>query len=153
MRYIEAPTEYEGSGPALFLAGGISDVENWQRSFLRMLPRGEYTVLNPRRVEFPVGDTAAENEQIEWEVRHLRRATLIAFWFPPQTLCPIALFELGVCSAIEKPIVVGADTNYARRFDVEAHLRLQRPDVTIANTLESLATRIANHCELKGALR
>jgi hypothetical protein len=63
------------------------------------------------------------------------------------------MFELGACCAIEKPIVVGADRNYARRFDVDVHLRLQRPDVTIANTLESLAARVANHDELKEALR
>lgn len=153
MRYIEAPVEYEGGGAALFLAGGISDAENWQQSFLRLLPQGEYTVLNPRRTEFPVGDTSAETEQIEWEVRHLRRATMVAFWFPPQTLCPIALFELGMCCASEKPLVVGADANYARRFDVEVHLRLERPNVVIANTLQSLAAQVVNHSELKDALR
>jgi hypothetical protein len=153
MRYIEAPTEYEGSGPMLFLAGGVSDAENWQQCLLRLLPQGEYTVLNPRRFEFPVGDNIAEVQQIEWEVQHLRRATLAAFWFPPQTLCPIALFELGLCSASTRPIVVGTDPNYARRLDVEVHLRLDRPDLMIATTLESLATQVANHCELKDAFR
>ena len=153
MRYIEAPVEYEGGGAALFLAGGISDAENWQRCFLRLLPQGEYTVLNPRRTEFPVGDTSAEAQQIEWEVRHLRRATMAAFWFPPQTLCPIALFELGCAVRARSRLLLGADANYARRFDVEVHLRLERPNVVIANTLQSLATQVANHCELKEALR
>jgi Nucleoside 2-deoxyribosyltransferase like len=153
MQYIQAPTEYQGGGPVLFLAGGVSDAENWQGRFLRLLPRGEYTVLNPRRANFPVGGTSAETQQIEWEVRHLRRATIVAFWFPPQTLCPIALFELGMCCASGTPIVVGADANYARRFDVEVHLRLERPNVVIANTLHSLAAQVVNHSELKDALR
>jgi hypothetical protein len=153
MQYIEAPTEYEGSGPALFLAGGVSDAENWQQRFLRLLPRGVYAVLNPRRVAFPAGDTAAETQQIEWEVRQLRRAALAAFWFPPQTLCPIALFELGGCCAADKPMVVGADPAYARRFDVEVHLRLQRHDVTIVNTLESMAAQVVGHRELRDAFR
>lgn len=153
MNYIEAPTEYEGSEPALFLAGGVSDAENWQRRLLRLLPRGEYAVLNPRRVTFPADDTAAETQQIEWEVRHLRRAMLAVFWFPAHTLCPITLLELGACWAAEKPIVVGADVAYARRFDMEIHLRLQRPDVTIADTLELLATQVANCRELKDAFQ
>ncbi|HEX3600254.1 MAG TPA: nucleoside 2-deoxyribosyltransferase domain-containing protein [Lacipirellulaceae bacterium] len=152
MRYIEAPTEFEGNGPALFLAGGVSDVRNWQQTFVRLLPCGEYTLLNPRRAAFPVDDPTAEIQQIEWEVRYLNRATLMAFWFPPQTLCPLALFELGTCCASVMPMAVGVDPNYARRFDVEAHLRLQRPDVTIANTLESLATQVAKYLELKGAV-
>jgi len=37
MIYIEAPDEFAGSGAAVFLAGGISDCENWQSQVARAL--------------------------------------------------------------------------------------------------------------------
>ena len=123
MRYIEAPAEYDGNGPAVFLAGGITDTADWQSQLTVLLGANEGTVLNPRRREFPMGDPSEGRVQIEWEFRHLKLADLVAFWFPPETLCPIALFELGACCGSNSPIVVGTDPEYSRRFDVECRQR------------------------------
>jgi len=149
MEYIEAPNVYEGNSPALFLAGGISDAENWQLKFIELIPYAEFAILNPRRASFPVGDPDAKVQQIEWEHRHMQRADLVAFWFPPQTLCPIALFELGACCAARKAMVVGTDPGYARRSDLETHLRLRRPDVRIVNSLEALAGQAVEHFQME----
>ena len=116
MNYIEAPQEFDGAGPAVFLAGGISDAENWQAQLIRLLHGVDATILNPRRTHFPPNDLAESRRQIEWEARHLQQADLVAFWFPPQSLCPIALFELGICTASKVPMVVGTDPRYARSF-------------------------------------
>src|SRR5436190_14265698 len=97
MIYIEAPANFDGRGPAVFLAGGISDAQNWQAELVEQLRGLHVVILNPRRRQFPAGDSDASRKQIAWEHRHLRTASLVAFWFPPQTLCPIALFELGTC--------------------------------------------------------
>src|SRR5262245_30365254 len=149
MIYIEAPHKFVGNGPAVFLAGGISDCENWQCQVAKALQHVAATVLNPRRASFSQ-HTAAENQrQIEWEHRHLRRADLVAFWFPPQTLCPIALFELGVCCASGKQMIVGADPHYARRFDLEPPIVLHRPHAKIAGTLAELLDQIQNHSMAK----
>lgn len=44
----------------------------------------------------------------------------IMTWFPKESVCPIALFELGEwCTSLKKPIFVGVDENYVRKFDVE----------------------------------
>ena len=150
MNYIEAPHEFGGNGSAVFLAGGISDCENWQSKVVRGLQDIAATVLNPRRASFPADDRSAHQKQIEWEHHHLRRANLVAFWFPPQTLCPIALFELGVCCASGKPMVVGADPRYGRRFDLESQLALHRPKTKIVNTLADLIDEIQNHAALRG---
>lgn len=150
MRYIESPTEFDGSGPAVFLAGGISDAEDWQQRLVGMLPHGQFSVLNPRRAAFPADDQSAASEQIAWEHRHLQHATLVAFWFPPQTLCPIALFELGACCSAGTPIVVGTDPRYARRCDVETQLQLRRPEVEFTTRLERLAEQVTAHFESKG---
>src|SRR4029450_9656436 len=125
MNYIEAPEEFTGSGRAVFLAGGISDAEDWQSQVVRSLASLDATVLNPRRVHFPEGDVEECRRQIDWEHRYLRRADLVAFWFPWQTLCPIALFELGACCSTGAALLVGADPRYGRRFDLQAQLALR----------------------------
>lgn len=145
MHVIEAPQEYQGHAPAVFLAGGISDTENWQREIIHALRDTAGVLLNPRRAEFPMDDPDAGRVQIEWEHRHLRRAGLVAFWFPPQTLCPIALFELGLCVESGIPLAVGTHPDYARRFDIEVQMRLRRPGVLVVDSLIALAAQIRGH--------
>ena len=102
----------------------------------------DLVVLNPRRSDFDVDDPSVSVRQIEWEFRHLRRAWLRAFWFPPQTLCPITLFELGAWSASDDPLCVGVHPDYARKLDVHHQLRLVRPEVTVVDSLSALASDI-----------
>jgi hypothetical protein len=100
-------------------------------------------LLNPRRRNFPIDDPTAAGAQIAWEFRHLRRATAVLFWFPPETLCPIALFELGGRVMVShQPLFVGTDPRYARRADVEIQLRLARPEVRVATDVVALAGQV-----------
>ena len=142
MRYIEAPAEYipEGSR-SVFLAGGISGCPPWQWRVARMLSGTDLAVINPRREPWPEDQAAAE-EQIRWEFCHLRRATARLFWFPAETLCPIALYELGGATASDGSLFVGVDPKYARRFDVEVQTKLARPDVRVVYSLEELAAQV-----------
>jgi Nucleoside 2-deoxyribosyltransferase like len=154
MLYIEAPTEYAGAGPSLFLAGGITGCGNWQRDFADALGGTDLVVLNPRRERFPIDDPTAAEQQIRWEFRHLRRATARLFWFPSATLCPIALFELGAWSRGGEPLFVGVDPAYARRTDVEVQMRLARPDVNVVYSLRDLTKQVsAFSARLKPPLR
>ncbi|MBY0456554.1 MAG: nucleoside 2-deoxyribosyltransferase domain-containing protein [Gemmataceae bacterium] len=144
MTYVEAPTEYNGTGPSVFLAGGISGTFDWQTAVVEQLAHLPITLLNPRRKNFPMDDPAVAEEQIGWEFRHLRRATAVLFWFPPETLCPIALFELGGRVLVpHQALFVGTDPNYARRLDVEVQLRLARPEVRVASSVNELAEQVA----------
>jgi hypothetical protein len=143
--YVEAPAEYDGPGPSLFLAGGISGTRDWQAEVARLLAGLPLLLLNPRRADYPWHDPAAAEDQIRWEYRHLRRATAVLFWFPPETLCPIALFELGGRTATpDQPLFVGTDPGYARRLDVEIQLRLARPEVRVATDIPALAAQVRN---------
>jgi hypothetical protein len=150
MRYIEAPQEYDGDETVVFLAGSVTDAENWQSRVAQLLRHVNVTLLNPRRGDFPVGDALAAERQIEWEHRYLRRAELVAFWFSAHSLCPIALFELGACCAERVPLVVATDQNYERRRDVISQLQLRRPEVTVVQSLESLAQHVTEHPLLRG---
>jgi hypothetical protein len=136
VEYIEAPTEYAGTEPAVFLAGGITDCPDWQAEARELLDDLPIAVLNPRRLDFPIHDPAAAVAQIDWEYRHLKRADVVLFWFPASTSPqPIALYELGAHAAGGKPIAVGAERGYPRRTDVWMQLEHVRPEVHVYSQL------------------
>ena len=161
MYYCEAPLPVPSEAylrPSVFLAGGISGCVNWQMEMRRLLADADLTLLNPRRVNFPMDDPDAAEAQILWEHQQLFAATAISFWFPPETLCPITLFELGAWSHWQglkfhaetqkrqfyrKPVFVGAHPDYQRRQDIEIQMKLQRPEIQIVSLLEELALQIA----------
>ena len=137
--YVECPTEYDGQGPALFLAGGITGCPNWQSDVRRLLDGANWTLLNPRRsTDFDWAEEDASRQQIDWEFRHLRKADAILFWFPAETICPIALYELGAWSMTTKPLYVGTHPDYPRRRDVEIQTALARPEIQIHDDLHKL---------------
>ena len=142
MQYVEAPDEYDGPGPSLFLAGGITGTFNWQDDVVARLADLPLVILNPRRKNFPMNDPAAAEAQIGWEFRHIRRATAVLFWFPPETLCPIALFELGGRTMAPQPLFVGTHPDYRRRLDVEIQLKLGRPEVAVVSDIAALAEQV-----------
>ena len=141
MKYIEAPTEYLGTEPSLFIAGGISNCPDWQTDLKDTLADLPITLLNPRREHYFM-DPSIMREQIEWEFRHLAKARAISFWFPKETLCPITLFELGKWVHSEKPLFVGVHPEYQRRDDLYIQLQLSRPEVTVTDSLSHLASQI-----------
>jgi hypothetical protein len=145
MLYIECPQRLLEIKNALFLAGGISGCADWQSEMVELLRDTNYTILNPRRRDFPAGDPAAARTQIIWEYDHLRMAEKILFWFSPETLNPIVLYELGAWSMTDKPLFVGVHPQYKRRQDVEIQTALVRPDISIVYSLAELAQQIKMH--------
>jgi len=123
--------------PGIFLAGGISGVRDWQRDAIEHLRPIWPAIYNPRRVVFPMGDEAAGVQQIRWEFDQLALAEAILFWFSFETTQPIVLYELGRWAASDKPLAVGADPRYERRFDVVHQLGLARPGLPVHADLES----------------
>lgn len=140
-RYVEAPKRYlpgVADPPAVFLAGGITGCPDWQQEARRLLEASPCVVLNPRRPDFPIGEPSAAWFQIDWEFRHLRKAKAVLFWFPKETLCPIALYELGAWSMTRKPIFVGAHPEYQRRQDVVIQTDMARPGVKVVDSVGAL---------------
>ena len=141
-KYIEALTEFDGTGKAIFCAGGISNCPDRQSQMVELLKPSLWIILNPRRANFPIDNPDASQQQIAWEYRHLRIASAILFWFPQETLCPITLYELGAWSMTDKPLFIGVHPNYPRRQDVEIQTSLVRPEIEIVYSLEELAEQI-----------
>jgi hypothetical protein len=141
--YVEAPEEYDGGAPSVFLAGGITGVPDWQRYAAERLT-GHAVVLNPRRARFRLNDDAAHAEQVRWEHAHLARATVVMFWFPAVEVQPIALLELGAFAYAglgAKHIVLGVDPAYPRCTDVHLQMGCARPDLELHDDLDRTIAR------------
>ncbi len=140
MRYYECPMRYDGGSPSLFLGGGITGCANWQAEIRHSLSDldTDWVLLNPRRATFDPNDADFDKIQIPWEHDHLSRATALLFWFPPETLCPITLYELGRWTPSCKPMLLGIHPDYKRRKDVELQTWQERPLQKICYSLEDL---------------
>ena len=159
MQIITCPDSEDGSSRdkhRVFLAGGISNCSNWQEdavAYFKALGLSESFVLfNPRRDTFDVTNPADTEFQIKWEFDHLKACKTVFFWFPHETLCPITLYELGVCAARGQHIIVGVDPEYKRKLDVIEQLKHLRPDVhvhgSLASTLQFAASTMIELQEL-----
>lgn len=142
MVYIEAPDRTEAGKKGLFLAGGITNCGPWQTELIEKIKSLDIAVYNPRRKDFDVKDPNASLKQITWEHDMLRKADVISFWFAPETMQPIVLYECGAWSMTQKPILIGVDPKYPRRQDVEIQTELVRPQVKIVYSLDDLAAQI-----------
>lgn len=141
---IPATTDDAADGPQLFLAGGITNVADWQETAVATLSGCPGTLYNPRRVAYDHLNPALAVEQIKWEYDALDRADAILFWFAdggsPQ---PITLFELGSWARTDKPLFVGVHPDYVRAIDVHTQLGLLRPGLVIEDTLDDVLERAA----------
>jgi len=99
--------------------------------------------------DFPINDPSASTEQIEWEFDHLRKAEAILFWFPQESVCPIALYELGAWCMTEKQLFIGVHPEYERKIDIEEQTRLVRPEIQLVYSLRDLADQVLDHFRIK----
>lgn len=146
------PEDYLTSN-TVFLAGGITDCYEWQDLIIRLLMKTkddlnrDILILNPRRLNFPMGDPGETDRQIEWEFDALMSANIFSVWFAnSSSVQPITLYELGRQVVVRKKypesVVVGAARGYLRRQDVCKQLALV--DSTIS---ERISVTMENHAE------
>tara|TARA_B100000614_G_scaffold258752_1_gene281779 strand:+ start:50321 stop:50878 length:558 start_codon:yes stop_codon:yes gene_type:complete len=166
-RYIESPKVlpirdfYNSGREAVFLAGGISGTQNWQKEAAKkLLDETSLYVVNPRREGVDLAKSGHEAAaQIQWEFEHLRACRLVLFWFPKETVCPIALFELGTFLGRGRDyafsenssqtdgefpwVFVGCDPDYSRRFDLEQQIGLYDPRVKLRLKLDDVVEDVS----------
>lgn len=143
MKYVEAPETIPPSIlRSLFVAGGITGTVDWQKPFIEKLDPLNILVLNPRRKNFDVNKSGESEAQIEWEYNALSVASAVSFWFPPETLCPITLFELGTLMKNSRTIFVGCHPDYGRKFDVITQVALYRPEIKVVDQIDDLVEQV-----------
>lgn len=148
MKYVEAPNIWEGvaqdtrSPHALFVGGGITGCPDWQQKLKDSLETRKLhpaaVLMNPRRANFPIDDPDQSVQQIVWERIHIDAAHTVLFWFPKESICPIALFELGTLLRTTTPLIIGTDPEYPRIVDVEVQTSLLRPAAIVVHEFESV---------------
>lgn len=144
---VTAPNEYYGLEQSkrlsLFLAGGITNCEDWQSAMTRLLAKECLIIYNPRRSNFPIDDPAATEIQIAWEYDKLSRVDIVSFWFAVGSDNPIVLYELGMWgNSTDRPIVIGTEPGYNRYRDVIIQTALARSDIKIVHNLLDLCGQI-----------
>lgn len=121
-----APSDTSSAGHnSVFLAGSIDmgQAENWQQRVTDALRSLPVSIFNPRRDDWDsswVQDISDDRfrEQVEWELDHLEKASVICVYFDPEGKAPITLMELGLFANSNK-IVVCCPPGYWRRGNVQ----------------------------------
>lgn len=122
----ELPNSFERI--AVFVAGGISDCPDWQQELIQHIDSDRFDVINPRRVDGLAKNGTDARRQIAWEHLALENSQIVLFWFPKESLCPIALFEYG--KMLERAckeglrVIAGVHPEYPRAFDLDEQTQL-----------------------------
>lgn len=144
MKVFEAlnePTEnefYNFKNIKLFLAGGITNCDDWQSKVIDKLnkfPLDDLVIFNPRRKHFDTSDKNASRKQIEWEFKYLNNMDIFTMYFAnsEKSTQPICLYELGrhlermkhrFPTDWEDRIIIGVEDGYSRTQDVIIQSRL-----------------------------
>ena len=88
----------------------------------------------------------------------MENSDIIFFYFPKESVCPIALYELGRMISyyrleLDRVVIVGCDEDYSRKNDLDIQIELATHgdlvvhrglDSTVAN-LQSLLGKYAEH--------
>ncbi len=144
---VYAPTSsFPSSRPSVFLAGSIEMgvAEDWQTRFTKDLSHLPITIYNPRRPDWDSSwkqtkDDPQFRQQVEWELDHLARASVVALYFDPATKSPISLLELGLFANTDK-LVVCCPKGFWRKGNVD--IVCERWGITMVDTLDELAQSV-----------
>jgi hypothetical protein len=152
------PSKTDLGNKSVFVGGGISNCPDWQKQFVKLVDMKiskmsatkdsdcqEFilSMLNPRRLNFPIGDPSASEFQIAWEAEYLKQSKAIFLWFPKDSEGPISLFETGKWAMSAKPIFLGIEPGYPRSNELVAQVKSIRPNINIVTTLEEHAANVA----------
>jgi hypothetical protein len=149
MKIVKPPyslSEIENSF-SVFLAGSIEMgiAENWQETLIKELQQyNNGYILNPRRDNWDsnwqqVKDNPQFAEQVNWELDALEKASMIVFYFSPQTKSPVSMLELGLF-AKSKKLVVCCPNGFWRKGNID--IVCQRYNIKQVNTIKELIKEI-----------
>lgn len=134
MKVITAPEYYVPTREEItvFLAGGITNCENWQKEvidYLKSLPdekTDKLVIFNPRRDKWPKNsDTEEIRRQINWEADYIRTADIFTMYFTntDKSDQPICFYELGKYANRSNDII-SYQEGFKRALDVEFQMSI-----------------------------
>lgn len=138
---FETP-QYLVNSEKVFIAGGISNCPDWQAYATKLLEAKDISVFNPRNKEFNGKGGIGYREHLKKNHHDLISSKAVAFWFPKNTFCSMALFELGIACQLNKPLFIGVEPGYPREQDILVQVGLARPEVEVVFSIEDLVRKI-----------
>ena len=125
---IVAPSTEKPIYTSVFLAGGITNCENWQKQVIKELEFENISIFNPRQEHFDITDKNASFKQINWEFERLEQMDIFSMYFcNGNSDQPICMYELGrnilrmqnrFPNDWEKRIIISIEKEYKRKQDV-----------------------------------
>ena len=157
MKIIEAPGVYRSlpidNPKIIFLAGSIEmgSAENWQKEVIDTLSMSGFNkdntiILNPRRKDWNSDweqtiSNSYFKEQVDWELTGIHDASIVLFYFDPNTKSPITLMELGTMfTANKNKAIVCCPDGYWRKGNVEVFCEWN--SIALYHTKEELLKNI-----------
>ena len=153
MREIKSPADISFSGSkGIFLGGSIEmgTAEDWQTRLVADLVDYDGVVLNPRRDNWDATWVQSIHnpkfkEQVNWELDAINCASIVVFYFDPNTKSPITLMELGLAAGMVAAgsladIIVCCPDGFWRKGNVE--IMCDRFNLAICNTFNELVEKL-----------
>lgn len=116
----------------IFLAGSIEQgkATEWQKKITDALKHhsDNVVIFNPRRDNWDSTwkqdkDNPQFAQQVEWELDHLEKCHIAAFYFQPGTYSPISMLELGLVAhdsfVMKKKVVVFCPEGFWRKGNID----------------------------------
>lgn len=147
-RTVYAPDTYIQTEPvSVFLAGSIEmgKATDWQTDVVNRLSSHYCLFLNPRRRDWDSSwkqsiDNPEFRKQVEWELKGLDDADIIAMYFASGTMSPISILEFGRHLDSKKMIVYCPDDFWRKgNIDVTA----ARHSVPVYNNYEDFLNALS----------
>ncbi len=141
MKVVIAPEYYalKSDDVAVFLAGGITNCEDWQNKVIDCLKRypakdtEHLVIFNPRRSEWPSnGDTDEIRRQIHWEAEYIRKCDIFSMYFTntKDSDQPICFYELGRYTQNGRDII-SYQEGFKRALDVDIQMEILAPGMKV----------------------
>ena len=138
---ITAPNKDEPLYSSVFLAGGITNCKDWQKTVIEVLKDDNITIYNPRQDNFDVHNPGAAYNQILWEYTRLEQMDIFSMYFcDDNSDQPICMYELGrnivrmqnrFPTDWEKRIIISVESGYKRKNDVIIQSGLAAPQIFV----------------------
>jgi hypothetical protein len=147
MRIFKAPEPLVfNEHPAVFLAGSIDMglAEDWQNDVCDYFTNTNINIYNPRRNDWDSSweqklENPQFNEQVNWELNAMEKATVIIMNFLPGSQSPITLLELGL-HATSKKLMVCCPNEFYRSGNV--HIVCNNYNIPLFKNINELLNNI-----------
>jgi hypothetical protein len=148
MREIKSPADISFGGlKSIFLGGSIEmgTAEDWQTRLVAELADYNGVILNPRRDNWDATWVQSIHnpkfkEQVNWELDAINCASIVVFYFDPNTNSPITLMELGLAAASGHDVIVCCPDGFWRKGNVD--IMCDRFNLALCNTYDELVIKL-----------